>query len=95
MGIAGLVSKAVAFLRAGYPTGAPDRGYVPLLALLRRRVTDDEITTITSEFMARKAGPVRTVDVGVAIFRITNEMPSLDDIARVEQRLDAIGCARR
>lgn len=95
MGIAGLVSKAVAFLRAGYPAGAPERGYVPLLALLRRRVTDDEITTITSEFMARKAGPVGTVDVGVAIFRITNEMPSLDDIARVEQRLDAMGCARR
>ncbi|SOX54450.1 DUF3349 domain-containing protein [Mycobacterium ahvazicum] len=95
MGIAGLVSKAVAFLRAGYPTGAPKRGYVPLLALLRRRVTDDEITTITSEFMTRKAGPVSTVDVGVAIFRITNEIPSLDDIARVEQRLDAIGCARR
>ncbi|MEE6139185.1 DUF3349 domain-containing protein [Mycobacterium sp. 050128] len=95
MGIAGLVSKAVAFLRAGYPTGAPKHGYVPLLALLRRRVTDDEITTIASEFMACKAGPVSTVDVGVAIFRITNEMPSPDDIARVEQRLDAIGRARR
>jgi hypothetical protein len=95
MGIAGLVSKAVAFLRAGYPTGAPKYGYVPLLALLRRRVTDDEITTIASEFMARKAAPVSSVDIGVAIFRITNEVPSLDEIERVERRLDAIGCARR
>jgi hypothetical protein len=95
MGMTDLVSRAVAFLRAGYPTGAPKHGYLPLLALLRRRVTDDEITTITSEFMARKAAPVSTVDVGVAIFRITNEVPSLDDIARVERRLDAIGCARR
>jgi hypothetical protein len=30
----------------------------------------------------------------VAITRVTNEMPSQDDIARVQRRLDAIGCAR-
>ncbi|MCV7413021.1 hypothetical protein AWC05_11765 [Mycobacterium florentinum] len=94
MGMAGLVSRAVAFLRAGYPTGMPSRGYLPLAALLCRRVTDDEIATITSEFMARGAAPIGTVDVGVAIFRITNAMPSLDDIKRVEHRLDAIGCTR-
>jgi hypothetical protein len=91
--MADLVSRVIAFLRAGYPTGMPSRGYLPLAALLPRRVTNDEIVTITSEFMTR-AAPVSTVDVGVAIFRITNAMPSLDDIKRVERRLDAIGCAR-
>ena len=95
MGMADLVSRAVAFLRAGYPSGAPKTGYVPLLALLRRRVTDDEITTIARGFVARRPAPISTVDIGVAIFRITNEVPSLDDIDRVERRLHAIGCARR
>ena len=95
MGMTGLVSKAVAFLRAGYPTGMPKTGYLPLAALLPRRITDDEIATITSEFMVRRAAPIGTVDIGVAIFWITNAMPSLDDIKRVEHRLDAMGCARR
>lgn len=89
-----LVSRAVAFLRAGYPTEMPATGYLPLAALLPRRVTDDEIVSITREFIARGTAPITTIDVGVAIFRITNAMPSLDDIKRVERRLDAIGCAR-
>ncbi|WAJ42932.1 DUF3349 domain-containing protein [Mycobacterium sp. Aquia_216] len=95
MGIADLVSKAVAFLRAGYPTGMPATGYLPLAALVPRRVTDDEVVAIAGEFTARRAAPLSPVDIGVAIFRAINAMPSLDDIKRVEHRLDAIGCARR
>jgi hypothetical protein len=94
MRIANLVSKAVAFLRAGYPAAMPATGYVPLAALLPRRLADDELATIASEFMTRKAAPISTVDIGVAIFAITNAMPSLDDIKRVERRLDAIGAQR-
>lgn len=94
MGMADLVSRAVAFLRAGYPTEMPKTGYLPLAALLPRRVTDDEVVAITSEFLARQPAPISTVDIGVAIFAITNAMPSLDDIKRVEHRLDAIGYAR-
>ena len=95
MSLADRVSRIVAFMRAGYPTGMPATGYIPLAALLPRRVCDDEITAITSEFMMRRGTPISTADVGVAISRITNEMPSLDDIERVKRRLDAIGCTRR
>jgi Protein of unknown function (DUF3349) len=95
MGMADLVSKAVAFLRAGYPAKMPATGYLPLAALLPRRVTDDEIVAITNEFRARRTAPISTVDIGVAIFRTINAVPSLEDIKRVEHRLDAIGCARR
>jgi Protein of unknown function (DUF3349) len=95
MGMADLASKAVAFLRAGNPTGMPATGYLPLAALLPRRVTDDEIVAIIGEFMGRRTAPISTVDIGVAISRAINAMPSLDDIKRVEHRLDAIGCARR
>jgi hypothetical protein len=94
MGMADLVSRAVTFLRAGYPAAMPATGYAPLAALLPRRLADDEIIAITGEFVARKAARISTVDLGVAIFRITNAMPSLDDIKRVERRLDAIGAQR-
>jgi Protein of unknown function (DUF3349) len=89
------VSRIVSFMRAGYPTGTPATGYIPLAALLPRRVCDDEITAITSEFMMRRGTPINTTDVGVAISRITDEMPSPDDIERVKRRLDAIGCICR
>jgi hypothetical protein len=85
MYLADLVSRFVAFLRAGYPTGMPATGYVPLAALLRRRVCDDEITAITSELIVHGRWPISPADVGVAITRVTSEMPSPDDIERVRR----------
>jgi hypothetical protein len=81
-------------MRAGYPTGMPATGYVPLAALSRRRLCDDEISAITREFVRRRRGSVSTADVGVEITRVTNEMPSPDDIERVQRRLDANGDLR-
>jgi Protein of unknown function (DUF3349) len=93
MGLRNQVSRIVAFLRAGYPTGAPATGYVPLLALLPRRVSDDEAAMLTSKLVGRKRRSIDRADVGVEITRITDELPSLDDIERVEHRLDAMGWA--
>ena len=83
------------FFRAGYPTGMPATGYAPLAALLPRRLSDDEIITITSELVVRRHHQrISSADIGVEITRITNEMPSTDDIERVQRRLDFIGCPR-
>jgi hypothetical protein len=95
MSLADRLSRIVSFMRAGYPTGMPATGHIPLAALLPRRVCDDEVTAIASEFVVRRGSPINTADVGVAISRVTNEMPSLDDIERVKRRLDAIGCICR
>lgn len=93
MRLFGRVSSIVAFLRAGYPSGAPPFGYVPLLALLPRRISDDEVVAITTKLIGRKRRSVDSADVGVEITRVTDEMPSLDDIERVQHRLDAMGPA--
>jgi len=91
LGLVDRIAGIVAFLRAGYPKGMPVRGYAPLLALLPRRVSDDEITTITSALRLPRRRPIApadlNADVGVAITRITDEMPSTDDIERVKARL--------
>jgi Protein of unknown function (DUF3349) len=87
------VSSVIAFLRAGYPTGAPRFGYAPLLALLPRRVCDDEVATIATTLTGRERRSIDDSDVGVEILRVTDEMPSPDDIDRVQRRLDAMGCA--
>jgi hypothetical protein len=87
MRLSGVIPRIVAFFRKGYPAAAPAVGYIPLLALLRRRVTDDEILAIVARLVAGGRGSVDTADVGVEITRITDEMPSPDDVARVQQRL--------
>ncbi|HWF28864.1 MAG TPA: DUF3349 domain-containing protein [Mycobacterium sp.] len=94
MYLADRVARIVAFIRAGYPGVMPATGYVPLAALLSRRPSDDEIITITSELVVRRHTPISSADIGVEITRVTNEMPSLDDIERVQRRLDVIGCPR-
>ena len=89
MGLTDRVSGVIAFFRAGYPSWAPSTGYVPLLALLRQRVSDDEIIAIASRLIARRQ-PMDAADVGVEITRVTDELPSAEDIARVQHRLEAI-----
>ncbi|OJZ75382.1 hypothetical protein BRW65_05890 [Mycobacterium paraffinicum] len=85
------VSSIVAFLRAGYPAGAPGLGYAPVFALLPRRVSDDEVATIATKLVGPKRGSLSNVDVGVEITRVTDALPSADEIERVKCRLGAMG----
>jgi hypothetical protein len=88
------VSSIVAFVRAGYPAGMPTTGHVPRVALSRRRLCTDEIAAIATKLMKRRLWPISSVDIGVEITRVTNEMPLPADVERVVRRLNAIRCAR-
>ena len=83
------LNAIVSWLRAGYPEGLPPHDYMPVLALLSRRLTTDEVKAVASELMQR--GDFDQVDIGVAITQITDELPSSDDIERVRRRLAAKG----
>jgi hypothetical protein len=88
------VTSIVAFVRAGYPSGMPVTGYVPLVALTRRRLCDDDITVIARDLIARRLWPIGSIDIGVAVTRITNQLPSPDDVSRVQRRVHALRCSR-
>jgi hypothetical protein len=79
------LARAVQFLRAGYPDGMPTGTYVPLLALMRRRLSDDEVVAVADGLMS--AQPIVGTDVGVAITKITDDLPSPEDTERVTRRL--------
>jgi uncharacterized protein DUF3349 len=81
----------VAFVRAGYPQGVPATDYVPLLALLRRRLSDDEIVGVVFELARRGAKPIDATEIRVAINEMTDEMPSPADTDRVRRRLESAG----
>ena len=83
------LAKIVAWITAGYPEGVPGPDRVPLLALLKRRLSDDEVAAVVRELLAR--GEFDHVDIGVLITEITDELPQPEDIERVRTRLAAQG----
>ena len=83
------LAKIVAWITAGYPEGVPGPDRVPLFALLKPRLTDDEVKTVARELMDR--GEFDEVDIAVLITQITDELPAPEDIERVRTRLAAKG----
>lgn len=66
-------------------------GYAPLLALLPRRVADDEGMAIARKLVAPQHHPVDSADVGVEIIRVTGEAPSTYDIEHVLGAMKSAG----
>jgi len=87
VGLGDLIARAVAFVRTGYPHGVPRTGYIPLLALLRRKLSEDEVAAVAARLAADPASGVDSIDIGVAITRITDELPSPTDLQRVQTRM--------
>ena len=85
----GFLSSVVSWLRAGYPEGIPQTDTFALLALLTRRLGNDEVKIVANALMER--GDFDTADIGVLISKLTDELPSEEDIERVRERLVAKG----
>ncbi|MFT4041893.1 MAG: DUF3349 domain-containing protein [Gordonia sp. (in: high G+C Gram-positive bacteria)] len=88
------LKRIVDWLRAGYPNGVPDHDFNPLLALLRRQLTEDEVTQVTHDLIRespRPPEPISKIDAGVKITEVTQELPHEADIAHVRKHLEALG----
>ncbi|MCW2655620.1 MAG: hypothetical protein QOE41_2048 [Mycobacterium sp.] len=83
------LTTIVSWLRAGYPDGVPPTDYFPVLALLSRRLSTDEVTAVAQELM--RQGEIDHIDIGVAITQLTDNLPTPADIERVRERLAAKG----
>lgn len=83
------LAKIVAWITAGYPEGVPGPDRVPLFALLKPRLTDDEVKTVVKELMDR--GEFDDTDIGVLITQLIDGLPAPEDIERVRNRLAAKG----
>ena len=83
------LTSIIDWLRAGYPEGIPPTDYFPVLALLSRRLSNDEVKIVAHEF--KHSAGLDDVDIGVLITRLTDQLPSQEDIERVRARLAAKG----
>jgi hypothetical protein len=83
------LAKIVAWLNAGYPEGVPGPDRVPLMALLTRRLSNDEVKAVAQDLIDR--GEFDHIDIGVLITQITDGLPREEDVERVRARLAAKG----
>jgi hypothetical protein len=94
MAVPAVVARLISWLREGYPEGVPDRDYLPLFALLARRLSHDEMTEVVAEL--DRDGQIASSEqadgvVRHAIEAVTKSPPSDEDVARVQRRLTAVG----
>jgi hypothetical protein len=82
-----IMRRLITWVRQGYPTGVPAADYVPLIALLSRRLTKDEVIDIVIELRGAAVLPSETGRIGAAIMGTTNEVPSIEEIERVRHHL--------
>ena len=83
------LSGIVSWLRAGYPNGVPDNDYLPILALLARKLTSEEILEVARQL--RHLPEPGFVDIGAEILRITDQLPKPIEVERVRAKLAAFG----
>ncbi len=87
LSLSAFLTAVLDWLRAGYPDGVPERDYVPLIALLARRLTAEEVATVAAQLRAEGRLPVSNTDIGELIMNITDELPREEDVARVRAQL--------
>ena len=88
MALPTFLSSVVGWLRAGYPEGVPPSDYIPLVALLARRLSHDEVLAVAAELT--RSGELDTiddVDIATVITKVTDELPREEDVDRVRARL--------
>lgn len=87
--VSNFITKIVAWIKSGYPDGVPRPDQVPLFALLRRRLTDEEVKAVAQTLL--DSGEFDHIDIGVLITEITDELPAPADIERVRAKLATYG----
>lgn len=90
---ASLAGRFLAWLRAGYPRGVPQQGYIPLLTLLPRKLADVEVREIATELagLAEQGEVITRADVERLIKQATLDEATEDDVRHVSSHLAASG----
>jgi hypothetical protein len=89
------MTRAVEWLRAGYPAGVPRGDYVALLGVLRRKMTEEEVRKIAVDLQNQSAqagdDPIGTADIEQMISAAMLQSATPEDVVRVSARLAAGG----
>ena len=82
----------VGWLNAGYPEGVPPKDYFPLLALLKRSLTDEEVVKAARSVLKSSDSDTVTEDeIRAAVHDVIEKEPNPEEIHQVASRLASVG----
>ncbi|MGV0852336.1 DUF3349 domain-containing protein [Mycolicibacterium phlei] len=87
-----MLDNILAWLRSGYPEGVPPKDYFPLLALLKRSLTEDEVVRAAQTVLKGTTADTVTEDeIRAAIHKVTAQEPNPEELHQVASRLASVG----
>jgi uncharacterized protein (DUF2267 family) len=80
------------WLHLGYPEGVPPKDYIPVLALLKRSLSEEEVVK-AAQHILRQAddAPVTADQIRQAIREIIEKQPNSEEMHQVASRLASVG----
>lgn len=86
------LENVVNWLNAGYPEGVPPKDYFPLLALLKRSLTEDEVIKAAQSILRSNDGDTVTeAEIRAAVQGVIDKEPNPEEIHQVASRLASVG----
>jgi ribonuclease I len=87
-----LFENIINWLNAGYPEGVPPKDYFPVLALLKRSLSEEDVVKAAQNVLRSTAGDTVTEDeIRKAIEQVTAKEPNPEEIHQVASRLASVG----
>lgn len=85
------IVKILEWLKAGYPQGIPPNDYPPVLGVLRRKMSDEEIVSISDELAMQSVSggdvPVTAEQIRDMVTSMAFQSATPEDIQRVSANL--------
>jgi hypothetical protein len=87
-----VLDNVLGWLHDGYPEGVPPKDYFPLLALLKRSLSEDEVVKAAQTVLkGTDADTVTDDQIRNAIEEVTAKEPNPEEIRQVASRLASVG----
>lgn len=87
-----VLENVLGWLHQGYPEGVPQTDYFPLLALLKRSLTEEEVIRAAQSILKTTESDTVTEDeIRTAVQAVIDKEPNPEEIHQVAARLASVG----
>jgi hypothetical protein len=88
----GVFENVIGWLHRGYPEGVPPKDYFPLIALLKRSLTEEQVVRAAQTVLRGNDSDTVTEDeIRNAIHQVIEKEPNPEELNQVAARLASVG----